>query len=438
MEIFENEPSYWYVSDLLSDGISDILQPTIYDNNNYVYQEGIDIKKRHYDCSQLGIINPDRTAYYNFHFRKHIEHWSIAKISLNYNIANELQLLETSKDLIIIATKIANEEYRDIFINNQIEAEKEVIDRLHSSPKMLSEEKKQLMSDCLFDEFLSGKNKYTAELVVNQAFDSKDFQNKTKDISRLIYFDNESRQSILVAGGVASGKGSIAKLVKEEILHNNALELNTDFYKNIILSKDIISSNYNQTSYIKFYGSISHNESSVVFDLIIHEWSKKAQKGKAPNLLVDSCRASNWIINIASSGNNSLEIYVANLDTEVALERAYERGEKTGRFVPSEYFLRSHKDQLFLLSRAINQYNIKISIYDTLERTPQLSIATDEKKKELYVMDVKSAIIFCSKININTQAKNNKTLYNVVDSFRFIDIIQNFAKNYVIKFYNQF
>lgn len=438
MEIFDDEPSYWYVPGLLSDGVSDILQPTIYDNNNYVYQEGIDIKKRHYDCAQLGIITPDRTAYFNFHFQKHIEHWSIAKISLNYNIANELQLLETSKDLIIIATKIANEEYIDIFLNNQREAEQEVIDQLNFSPKILSEETNQLMADCLFDKFLSDKNRHTAEIVVNRAFDSKDFRNKTKDISRLIYFDNESRQSILVVGGAASGKGNIAKLVKKAILHNNALELNTDFYKNIILSKDIISTKYNQTSYIKFHGSISHNESSVVFDLIIHEWSKQAQKGKAPNLLVDSCRASNWIINIASSGNNSLEIYVANLDTEVALTRAYERGEKTGRFVPSEFLLRSHKDQLFLLSRAINQYNIKITVYDTLERTPKLSMTTDAEKKELYVIDVKSAVTFSSKININTQAKNNKTLYNIMESFRFIEIMQNFAQNYVIKFYNQF
>lgn len=210
----------------------------------------------------------------------------------------------------------------------------------------------------LFDKTLSEKNDLSVKNLVEETLDSEKF----KDLKRLLIYSDQNRKSILVVGGVASGKGSVTELQLKFLLAEGAVEINPDLYKKLILSDKDIDPKYNLEQTRIFHGSITHDESSIIFDKIALRWADKAKQGKAPNLLMDVCRAGNWIIDTASSGNTNVEIHAANLDTEVALRRSFERGKQTGR-MPTEWLLTGHKDQFYTQSNAIKNKNCNLVVY---------------------------------------------------------------------------
>jgi len=158
---------------------------------------------------------------------------------------------------------------------------------------------------------------------------------------------SEDRQGIIVAGGAASGKGNITDLQKAKLFSDGVIELNPDLYKPILLPfKDFNSD-------IQLHGSLTHQESSDVFDKLTARYQQATSSNKAPHILMDVARAGSWMRSIVGAGDTKIEIHTPVLDTLEALKRSFSRGQATGRFMPTQGLAIGHKDQIFLNKRVI-------------------------------------------------------------------------------------
>lgn len=454
----------WYVPSL-SEGNQKLNIPsvTLNEPGNYIYSNlsNVDIVKRqNYSMQMVG----DKLL--NLSIEKLIIHEAIINISLNYQMKSEESFQDICNKLTNIAKTTINQEiYQSqlaenvnkakletqnlisLFISNsgdtKIEKLNEWMHKLESIPEnkdLTKEQKIKILADSLFDQILIDKNEKTIQGIVNESVHMAEFKQEVQGISKITFYKDVERKSILVVGGAASGKGSVTALTKNIILNNDATEINPDLYKKLILSEDNIDNQYDKEQTKLNHGSITHAESSLIFDKIAARWQKLAEQGQAPNILIDVCRASNWIIDIASTGKTKVEIHAATLDTETALERSYKRGEDTGRFMPTKGLIQGHKDQINTQTNAINNLNCDLILYSTAGNfgdppSPVLIAMNDEKR--INIFDIKPALDFFKKQNLNPDAENKESLYSENSAKSIVKSLKEYSKNMTPCFYNK-
>ena len=187
------------------------------------------------------------------------------------------------------------------------------------------------------------------------------------------------------------------------------------------------------------HGSITHIESSQIFDRILYRWAKLSQNGKAPNLLLDVARASKWAIGLAQTGGTQVEIHAATLDTEAALKRSYKRGQETGRFMPTKDLLEGHQQQLAIQIAAISESKdpANLFVYDTeviFGNPPGLFLISNSANKTMSILNCKSLISYLQKRDININGCNSKNIYEVKVSIK--DSLKMLIKGFDVSFYS--
>ncbi len=247
-------------------------------------------------------------------------------------------------------------------------------------------------------------------------------------------FDNltlhsqEDRKAYLVVGGAASGKGSVTSSVKNsQDDANDLLEINPDLYKKILLPFSKVK------GYEELHAAITHVESAMVFDNIAERWQNMALEGKAPNILMDVQRAGNWQLGVLGTGDTSIYASSPVLPTTTALDRAYMRGVKTGRFVPTEEIIKGHKEQLSLNLNAMKK-GVSYKFYDTNvnfgDPTPLIA-EYSPKNSEMKISDMGAMYDYFSKGELNSSARNldnlsfatpKSTAKAIIEHGKFMDI----------------
>ena len=218
------------------------------------------------------------------------------------------------------------------------------------------------------------------------------------------FYDNAERKSILVTGGAASGKGTITKQ-QRLALDNDVLELNPDLYKKLLLA---MSDNPEE---IKLHGSLTHQESSMVFDRIIDYWVTLAKNGKAPHTLIDVARAGAWI-RWKLSVSTQIEVHTPVLPILEALTRSYDRGIRTGRFMPTEMLIQTHKDQVSINLAAMISgctftfYDTRVNFNKALPLVAQF-FPTD---KHLSIYDFSLMMEYFKKSTLNSNSMDTASL----------------------------
>lgn len=437
----------WYVAAQNNDQESRVPDKTIDDSKNYCYEKmtNRELEQRHKDSNIMA-----RNEFRNFSLEKLVLHESIIEISLNYQtpdeklfqgMCTELQAnanLAAYKDNLaenIQSSKQESSQQIEKFRNNPdgdliLKGWHEKLDAAY--PELSDNKKLDIMQNSLYDKILSTKNEILAQEIVKNAVISTSFTEYAQKALKLTSHSEETRQSVLVVGGAASGKGSITILAKKS-LKDDTVELNPDLYKKLILPEHKIDYTlYDKRDTKIQHGSITHTESSIIFDKIADRWSQMAKSGRAPNLLMDVCRAGNWMIDIASSGNTKINVMAANVSTSSALDRAWQRGEATGRFMPTKDLLQGHADQIYTQSNAITNRSCNILVFSTetvYGHVPTLAMFTDQESKSLNIVDHKAVVHYLHKASINPQATSEENLHNLRSSTYLIDTIKNITTN---------
>ncbi|MFI3241331.1 MAG: zeta toxin family protein [Alphaproteobacteria bacterium] len=227
------------------------------------------------------------------------------------------------------------------------------------------------------------------------------------NFDKLTQHSAEDRKAYLVVGGAASGKGSVTTNAKNsQDDPQDLLELNPDLYKKLLLSFDVLGENR------ELHGSLTHAESSIVFDMIAERWQNNAENGSATNILMDVARAGSWQLDVLSSGGTEINANTPVLPIATALERSYRRGEQTGRFMPTMELIQGHKEQLDLNLNAMKK-GVSYKFYDTNvnfgDPTPLIA-EYNPKTEEMKISDMNAMYDYFSKGKLNPNARSIETL----------------------------
>lgn len=285
--------------------------------------------------------------------------------------------------------------------NRPSRKERDEMKQLSKIVTFMNENKERIIVDLVANAENLRENKRIVEAVISGkdgVFDS----NYIEQFAKLTQRDKDTRQSFLIVGGAASGKGSVTNAVKnEQPDKNDLLEINPDLYKKLLLPFEEVKDN------IEFHGSLTHAESSIVFDNIADRWQKMAQNDKAPNILMDVARAGNWQLSVLSAGDTKISANTPMLPILTALERSYKRGEQTGRFMPTKELIQGHKEQVALNKNAMKR-GVDYRFYNTNvkfgEPTP-LVAKFEAKQSKMTIYDMGVMWDYFSKSQLNPDAR---------------------------------
>lgn len=285
-------------------------------------------------------------------------------------------------------------------------AEREEMKQTADIVKYMRENKERILVDLVANSATLKENKRIVEAIVSGkdgVFDS----HYMDQFEKLTQHTADTRQAFLIVGGAASGKGGVTAAAKKEQKDgSDLLEINPDLYKKLLLPYEEIGPN------IEYHAALTHAESSIVFDSIAERWQKMAENGKAPNILMDVVRAGKWQVDVMTSGNTKLSVNTPMLPVPVALERSYQRGQKTGRYVPTRELITGHKEQIFSNKNAMKR-GIDYKFYDTnveFGKPVPLVAEYNAKNKKMTITDMKVMWDYFAKSQLNPEARSAEDL----------------------------
>lgn len=285
-------------------------------------------------------------------------------------------------------------------------AEREEMKQLTKIVNFMQENKERIIVDLVANAVTLRENKRLVETIISGKdgiFDS----NYIEQFDKLTQHSVDTRQSFLIVGGAASGKGSVTNAVKnEQSDKNDLLEINPDLYKKLLLPYEEIGDN------IEFHAALTHAESSIVFDTIAERWQAMARDNKAPNILMDVVRAGKWQLDVLGTADTKISVNSPMLPVSVALERCYQRGVQTGRYVPTRELIAGHKEQILSNKNAMKR-GIDYRFYNTNvkfgEPTP-LVAQFDAKQSKMTIYDMGVMWDYFSKSQLNPDARSAEDL----------------------------
>lgn len=215
--------------------------------------------------------------------------------------------------------------------------------------------------------------------------------------------DHQNRQAILMAGGAAAGKTSLQNTTefKNNLSQDGYAVFNTDLYKKVLL----FSTGYTVNN--KDYSDFVQQECSLITGKIIKNLKSMAQ---FPQFIFDSIRTNENNLSIIKLAGQS-KVYVATCELATAVERAYHRAKKEGRYIKTSAVLNGHIEQSQLMPWALNNYrNISFYIYNT--ELGANRIAYKERVTDILVVeDMKAFLRFALNQLANTNAAPPGEIY---------------------------
>ena len=305
--------------------------------------------------------------------------------------------------------------------------EREEILELQKTVDFMTENKERIIVDLVANTVTLRENKRLVEEIVSGK--GGVFSSSYMDqFDKLTQHDQETRQAFLIVGGAASGKGGATAAVKKEQADPcDILEINPDLYKKLLLPYEEIG------PYIEYHAAITHAESSIVFDTIAERWQNMARAGYAPNILMDVVRAGKWQLDVLSTGNTQISVSTPMLPVEIALERSYQRGQKTGRYVPTKELITGHKEQVQSNKNAMKR-SIRYRFYDTnvpFGEAAPLITEYNPQNDLMIVTDMHVMWDYFSKGELNPEARSlddlsfstpQKTVKEILDHIGFMNL----------------
>ena len=240
-------------------------------------------------------------------------------------------------------------------------------------------------------------------------------------MKKLSIHPGNERQTFLLAGAPACGKGSIlAKVLIQAhtdlgIDPSDLVKINTDSHR------VLVSQNSDLGDDKKLHVSLNNDESSYITTLAYDKMREKIANNSAPHMLIDGVAPTQDRIHLGLSSDGHLDIAVVTLDVDESLRRADSRGEKCGRFVQTDYLIKSHEvvsEAVFNLikDRSLQDKSVTLTLYDnndvSLGEEPTFVVQVDFKTKSATVESPAFLMAFHDKMYGDRSSIKNQ--FNVI------------------------
>lgn len=247
-----------------------------------------------------------------------------------------------------------------------------------------------------------------------------------KVIAPLTTHSGNNRHNFMLFGAPACGKGTynliFAEYAEKQLGINwdDTLKVNTDTYRQFV-SEVNINSNYVNDDTSNFSSIFNFDETRYILDRIYEIINQKLANNNSPHLFIDSVAPTDSKFEMGTKDGSALHVAVMTAAAEVSVNRAYNRGLETGRFVTISCILESHRNVsaqfLSTLSKHKNK-NIKFIICDTTainDKKPYVIASGNMLRNKVYILDPKKMGNFYAKKHINVKSQNPQMLFKTSD-----------------------
>ncbi len=229
--------------------------------------------------------------------------------------------------------------------------------------------------------------------------------------------EKSNRHTIVLAGAAGTGKSSILETIEEyaqqtlSIARDDIVKISTDAHRNIVGRDGLVGED-------KKMGARLTQDESTLISLRAHErMERKIEKGAAPHMLLEGPFPTPQRFKWGTQNNGKLHLFVITTPVKLSIERAYNRGSQTGRYIPTYSILGGHhtiaKD-IFVRINAFKNQDIQFSILNTdvpLGEKPITLLSGNTVNRSIHIFDRKKMAEFCGNKNINISAKNPGELF---------------------------
>lgn len=225
------------------------------------------------------------------------------------------------------------------------------------------------------------------------------------------------RHTFLMTGAPASGKGTSYGMVMVDasilgIEPTDIIKINTDSFRELVSNQKELGSNKLN------HASFNYNESYIITKKIYTRLREEIEySGNSAHLLIDSVYPTQEKINLGLMDEGRLHVYCISVHPEVSIERAFTRGEATGRYIDTANLLKSHRDisknfhQFLINNKRSNTDYVLIDNNVLPGEIPDLVAEGNLQSQTIVVHHFTKLIDFINKENINISSTSRKDLY---------------------------
>lgn len=252
--------------------------------------------------------------------------------------------------------------------------------------------------------------------------------------------ENSKPYTVMLAGGPASGKSTYGYAVKHKFEQNNidwrnVVKINSDSYKKLLVDFDPIK-------YDVYYSQLVQPETQMISNYRLKQRigeyiaKKKIQYVFWDQVLIDPVRVS-WGL----KHDGRVDIFLVNADVKTAINRAYHRGQHTGRYESTKLILELHKQVVKQLPKVITSFagkKMNLTLLDNSrfsnpgnqpnDESITKVVKIDNMHQSVYLYDTEKLQNFINKLNINSNTNNMNELYAVLGDTSVDDYLDLFYK----------
>jgi len=283
-------------------------------------------------------------------------------------------------------------------------------------------------NDYVFGRFQAGYTERDAmiALATDQLF-AKDASNLIKkmvtatiendaSIELITVPEQSKRTTLLVTGGISSGKGSSVATIKNSaeqagLAWRDLVKVNGDSLKPLFLSPG--------SQHIKpeLYSQLTQEEASILTKIKIKGALREmVNERRAPHMFFDQTRIEDdakWGV----ENEGQVIGLIVSTDVESAILRAAERGKVTNRYEATQNIINNHKavaEELFTALGPLKGKNAEFTVVDnngSQHSIPVSVMKLDAKNGAIEILDDAKLEKFTRKCNINPSATSVESLY---------------------------
>jgi Zeta toxin len=220
-----------------------------------------------------------------------------------------------------------------------------------------------------------------------------------------------SRETLMVAGGQASGKGSSVGLLSQKMGEEwgHTVRINTDSYKPLVLNP----ANYPP----EIYSQLAQQEASLIHGKIQSRLNGLQAQYMCPHVLVDQVFLGSDKLDLAIKSGGKSEIIAVSTKVEDAITRSFSRGVATGRYEDTKGILNCHKRSTAQMISTLANYDgqdVNFTLVDNnvpKGDAPIRTLSVDLKNKTVVIHNAGRLREYLKKMNINIDATGEDDLY---------------------------
>jgi hypothetical protein len=229
---------------------------------------------------------------------------------------------------------------------------------------------------------------------------------QNKGYPRIEIPPQNKRKTLLVTGGISSGKGSSVSLMKLAAEKNgiswpNVVKVNGDSLKPLILDPG------NPSIKPELYSQLAQEEAAILTKVKIKgALRQQVANASAPHMFFDQTRIEGDALLGVENEGGVIGIVVAT-DLETAMDRSIKRGDETRRYEASLNIVNNHKAVADELVRAISELKGKPAEFTLIDNNSSqlVEIATVKTaEKTVDIHEPEKLKNFSRKCSINTDA----------------------------------